>query len=1248
MALRMEVWALGSSIQKDDRNAKENYRPITLLPCVGKVLEKLVGTQINTALGSRFYQNSSANRKAHCLETTLINVVEDWRLARDARQVMRILSTDMSKAFDSLHPSLLLCKLKVYGLQESAIQLLGSYLNERKYQVKISRHVSSSRFVSRGCPRGSALGPLLWNVFQNDPSYCLTVNLSMYVDDRQIYHAGADQAAVISLLKDSANLATTCGSTLSRHVTGLEKYTEYKFQVLAYTSEGDGPKGSVEVERTMEDAPSRPPSNFYVTATSSTTVTASWQLPSVDSRNGIIKGFKVFYKRKDSSGSGIILTINGGSTFKKNVTGLNKYTEYEFQVLAFTSVGDGPYSSMVVERTNEDVPSQPPGNFTSTASTSTSITASWQLPPADSRNGVITGYKLFYKKRGISRPARMQPINNQATHTQEVTELNKFTEYEFQILAFTSVGDGPKSTTIFEKTKEAAPSGPPSQFNVTVNSSTSIIASWHLPPEESRHGIIIGYKLFYKEKDSGFGTFLTINNGKTSKRVINLDEYTEYEFQVLAFTSAGNGPNTSSVFTKTMEDAPSAPTSLAVVDVPPSNLHGPRITLSWSKPTELNGVIRGYNLFYSHGGGAPKGIPVMDKDTLRHTVDVLGGMTYRFHVRAVTVKPGVNGTITVTTKEYEPSVGPDSLFSSQLNKTTFNISWEPLQNEMSYGRVILYEVRADVWWTAHFHNWFAPNNLTANTSETFVVLFDLMVCYKYNISVRAYTGAGPGPYSEPLELVTSSQTPGEFRATSYGTTHVTLTWKHSNSKELVTYTVNYNGTKFYDKSFKHVGAQKTNSTTYAVRGLFPGTSYKFEIYGSSDCGKTANKSVYITTHIMAPNSPLPLNMTDVEVSGTAVDIYLWPVEQENGPISAYQVIVLKVVDGVEELPGDYGSQLKAASDAKKDYFDFYIAAEIENVPVIEKPWKFTVGDSEKTANYKNEILESGENYIVYERALTKTKDVILEGKASKVAKITISPDTQSILLASVIALSFTVFVLLVKICGLIWQQSRSRAVPNKWIQNKEEIDFNGVKSSPDQQSSKEEASDPNTYMELKPRPSNQKYKLFYKKKDLGFGTSLTIDNGKTSKRVINLDEYTEYEFQVLAFTSAGSGPNSSSVFTKTMEDAPSTPTSLSSVDVPPSKLHGPRITLSWSKPTEPNGVIRGYDLFYSHSGGAPKGIPLMDRDTLRHTVDVLGGMTYRFHVRAVTIKPGANGTLIISTKEYGKLCFHIFKMTFHD
>lgn len=65
--------------------------------------------------------------------------------------------------------------------------------------------------MSPGCPQGSAIiiGPLLWNVFHYDLSYCRTATLSMYADNHQIYHAGADQTAVTLQLKDSANLATT-------------------------------------------------------------------------------------------------------------------------------------------------------------------------------------------------------------------------------------------------------------------------------------------------------------------------------------------------------------------------------------------------------------------------------------------------------------------------------------------------------------------------------------------------------------------------------------------------------------------------------------------------------------------------------------------------------------------------------------------------------------------------------------------------------------------------------------------------------------------------------------------------------------------------------------------------------------------------------------------------------------------------------------------------------------------------------
>ena len=85
-----------------------------------------------------------------------------------------------------------------------------------------------------------------------------------------------------------------------------------------------------------------------MTAVTSTIVTASWQLPPADFRNGIIIGFKLFYKTRGSAGAATTLTINNGTASSKDVTGLDIYTEYEFEMLAFTSVGDGPRSSLVV------------------------------------------------------------------------------------------------------------------------------------------------------------------------------------------------------------------------------------------------------------------------------------------------------------------------------------------------------------------------------------------------------------------------------------------------------------------------------------------------------------------------------------------------------------------------------------------------------------------------------------------------------------------------------------------------------------------------------------------------------------------------------------------------------------------------------------------------------------------------------------------------------------------------------------
>ena len=100
--------------------------------------------------------------------------------------------------------------------------------------------------------------------------------------------------------------------------------------------------------------PSKAPQNFSVSANSSTSIIASWQLPPADSRNGIIKGFRLFYKRNDSVGVPTVLNIDGEGSVTRVVSNLQKYMVYDFQVLAFTSVGNGTKSSTIVERTKED------------------------------------------------------------------------------------------------------------------------------------------------------------------------------------------------------------------------------------------------------------------------------------------------------------------------------------------------------------------------------------------------------------------------------------------------------------------------------------------------------------------------------------------------------------------------------------------------------------------------------------------------------------------------------------------------------------------------------------------------------------------------------------------------------------------------------------------------------------------------------------------------------------------------------
>ena len=132
--------------------------------------------------------------------------------------------------FDSLHPPLLLAKLKACGFSDSAIRLLRSYFSERKNRVKIGMKFTSEwKTVLRGCPQGSNFGPLLWNIVQNDMVYNINKSgLTMYADDHQMYYNGERTEDVEKTLTEKGKYI------FSWYQKNLLKCNPNKFQAISF------------------------------------------------------------------------------------------------------------------------------------------------------------------------------------------------------------------------------------------------------------------------------------------------------------------------------------------------------------------------------------------------------------------------------------------------------------------------------------------------------------------------------------------------------------------------------------------------------------------------------------------------------------------------------------------------------------------------------------------------------------------------------------------------------------------------------------------------------------------------------------------------------------------------------------------------------------------------------------------------------------------------------------------------------
>lgn len=183
--------ALIKPLHKSGEGANpDNYRPISILPVLSKIMEKAVHNQLSEYLESNnlLSEKQFGYRKKRSTELATALLLYDIRQAADKGKITGAIFIDLSKAFDTLGHATLLAKLKQYGVSNVTLQWFESYLFDRKQIVGFDDELSDPYPVLCGVPQGSILGPLLFLILFNDfPDILKKADVVEFADDTVIY-----------------------------------------------------------------------------------------------------------------------------------------------------------------------------------------------------------------------------------------------------------------------------------------------------------------------------------------------------------------------------------------------------------------------------------------------------------------------------------------------------------------------------------------------------------------------------------------------------------------------------------------------------------------------------------------------------------------------------------------------------------------------------------------------------------------------------------------------------------------------------------------------------------------------------------------------------------------------------------------------------------------------------------------------------------------------------------------------------
>ncbi|KAJ8383065.1 hypothetical protein SKAU_G00038430 [Synaphobranchus kaupii] len=552
--------------------------------------------------------------------------------------------------------------------------------------------------------------------------------------------------------------------------------------------------------RTRESVPSCGPANISAFAASSSSILVRWsEVPEPD-RNGLILGYKVMYKDRDTDSSLQYWTLEGNTSHSAQLTGLGKYILYQIQVLAFTRIGDGlPSSPPILERTLDDVPGPPVGILFPEVRTS-SVCLTWQPPTQP--NGIILAYQIAHRLNSTNSNAAAVELLRPSARRYTVTGLEPERVYVFRVTAQTRKGWGEVAEALVITTEKRAHPQPTSRPLVPQEEvqARSVLLSWE--PGSDGLSPVRSYTIQARELPDGNWTVhsASVSHESNSYIVDRLKPFTSYQFRVQATNDIGDSDySDQSEAITTLQDVPDdAPTILSVT---PHTMTS--VLVRWQPPSEerINGVLLGFRVRYRelhydrlHSFTiqtisspsvswaeltSPYSMRNLNQTSLTHyQLDNLSKHK-RYEIR-VSIYNAVGEGPTSTPQEVfvgeaVPTAPPQNVAIQSATATQLDVTWDPPPLEAQNGDIQGYKI---YFWEFQLQNE-TERQRTLFLPESGAKLKNLTGYTTYMISVAAFNAAGDGPRSLPTRGRTQQAAPSSpsfilFRELT--TTSVNVSW----------------------------------------------------------------------------------------------------------------------------------------------------------------------------------------------------------------------------------------------------------------------------------------------------------------------------------------------------------------------------------------------------------------------------------------------------------------------------------------